>query len=787
MRKTLILFFLLIGINSFGQEVLHLEGVVSDSKGEGLIGVQIFSPLQGIGCISSENGRYKLESSGFEANSIIEISYLGYHSQSLRFDTLVANTKIVLQQDRLGLEEVVVSANRSALKAYKAPILVNRINNRLLKDVQALSLAEGLSFSPGLRVENNCQSCGFTQLRINGLDGSYSQVLVNSRPIFSSLMGVYGLEMFPPSMIERVEVIKGGGSALYGGSAIAGTLNIITKEASDQSLNLSSKLKLIGGSSLEQNQQMSASVVNDTYSSGAYLFAFRRKRDAFDANKDGFSEMPQLENTTAGIDAYWKPASRKKLRFNLFWMNEDRRGGSDFHLLPHQSRVAEDLKHNVLSGGLSYEWASADLKQIASVYSAYQQVMRDSYYGAGGRVIKEGDSLSGTDLLALNAYGNSEDYNFVNGFQYSYAFNPLVNLSIGAEQKSNSIIDQMPGYSRSISQSIHSLGSFMQVQWQPSSNLEMLLGARYDHLQLSSIYLFNEDDYSTDQNFNIPSPRLSIKYDPSAKSSIRLSYARGFRAPQAFNEDLHIETVGGAALFIILDPNLKTEFSNSFSASYSFQKEGNGNEQQFVVESFYTLLINPFIISEQRELSNGTAIATKRNGNGATVFGLNLEYNFAYADWLVIRSGLTLQRNLYNEAELIWRNPDIPSEELRSSELLRSPELYGFLYLNYILSPRLELNVSLSYSGPMLVPHVVDPNNERTEIMRSPDFFDFGLVLDYQLYNKKDWQVKMNVGVQNIFNAYQQDFDFGAERDASYIYGPLQPRSIVLGLNFKLQ
>ncbi len=94
-----------------------------------------------------------------------------------------------------------------------------------------LRFADGLNFQPGVRVENNCQNCGFQQVRINGLEGPYTQILVDSRPIFSAQTGVYGLEQIPANMIERVEIMRGGGSALFGSSAIAGTINIITKRA----------------------------------------------------------------------------------------------------------------------------------------------------------------------------------------------------------------------------------------------------------------------------------------------------------------------------------------------------------------------------------------------------------------------------------------------------------------------------------------------------------------------------------------------------------------------------
>ena len=119
-------------------------------------------------------------------------------------------------------------------------------------------------------MENDCQNCGFTQARINGLDGHYSQVLIDSRPVFSALAGVYGLEQIPSSMIDRVEVVRGGGSALFGASAIGGTINIITKEAMSSSAGISHDLTSIGVSgALDNNTSLNASMVTDDGRGGA--------------------------------------------------------------------------------------------------------------------------------------------------------------------------------------------------------------------------------------------------------------------------------------------------------------------------------------------------------------------------------------------------------------------------------------------------------------------------------------------------------------------------------------
>jgi len=104
----------------------------------------------------------------------------------------------------LGLEEVVITGDRNETNRTESATIVNTITPKLFAITQSVTLSEGLNFCPGLRMENNCQNCGFSQVRMNGMAGPYSQILINSRPIFSGLAGVYGLELIPSSMIERV-------------------------------------------------------------------------------------------------------------------------------------------------------------------------------------------------------------------------------------------------------------------------------------------------------------------------------------------------------------------------------------------------------------------------------------------------------------------------------------------------------------------------------------------------------------------------------------------------------
>lgn len=127
----------------------------------------------------------------------LEVAFIGYQAVRREVTVKAGTTTEVnfeVAPDALMLDQVVVTGSKSETKRRNNPALVSIATSKLLSCVSANSLADGLSFQPGVRVENDCQNCGFTQVRINGLDGHYSQILMNSRPVFSALTGVYGLE-----------------------------------------------------------------------------------------------------------------------------------------------------------------------------------------------------------------------------------------------------------------------------------------------------------------------------------------------------------------------------------------------------------------------------------------------------------------------------------------------------------------------------------------------------------------------------------------------------------------
>ena len=714
-----------------------------------MAGVTIFLKGTTIGTTTDDTGHYYLKNLP-EGTFTVVMKYIGFKTMEKKV-VLKKGTTIEVnfeaEEETMSLDDVVVSANRNETTRRMAPSLVNVLDSKMFETTHTTTLADGLNFQPGVRVENNCQNCGFQQVRINGLDGPYTQILMDSRPIFSALTGVYGIEQIPANMIERVEVVRGGGSALFGSSAVAGTINIITKEPLKNSAQIAHSLTMIGGSRPDNNTTFNASLVTDDHKAGIYVFGQNRHRSSYDHDGDGFTELGKIDAKTLGFRSYIKTSTYSKLTFEYHNISEFRRGGNLLDLPPHETDITEQTDHIINGGGLKFDLFSKDYKHRLNVYTSAQHTKRESYYGAG---------------FDLDAYGSTKGMTFVGGAQYSYSWDKCLFMPAeftgGAEYNYDDLQDKMLGYNRTIAQTVHIGSLFLQNEWK-NQYWGFSIGGRFDKHNLINHVIF--------------SPRANLRYNPSENINFRLSYSSGFRAPQAFDEDLHITAVGGDVALIQLDPNLKEEKSQSLSASVDFYHRFGPVQFNFLAEGFYNDLKNVFVLEEVGNDDKGNLLMERRNGKGARVMGINLEAKAAYS-WMQLQAGATLQRSRYKEAE-VWSETVAPQKKM-----FRSPDFYG--YLTATLNPVKPLNISLTgtYTGSMLVQHFAGYVPEDCEV-KTPDFFDMTLKVAYDFKLYKSVTLQLNAGVQNIFDAYQDDFDKGADRDAGYIYGPGVPRSFFMG------
>lgn len=696
----------------------------------------------------------------------LRVQLIGYETQEVKVQ--VQNDRpvdmhVVMPVQGLVADEVVVSASRNAVRRCEAPVVVNVLNTKLFEQTNSTDLAKSLNYQSGLRVENNCQNCAFPQVRINGLEGPYSQILINSRPVVSALSGVYGLEQIPVNMIDRIEVVRGGGSALFGANAVGGTINIITREPVQNSFSASSTLSCMDGDAWEQVANANASLVSSDGTYGIALYESYRNRNHYDRDGDGFSEVGKLNSNTFGLNAYYKPSHYGKLNIEYHTTNEFRRGGNKFDMEPFQSDITEQTKHIINSGGVSYDRFFNDYRHKMSVYGSVQHIDRNSYYGAQQNP---------------DAYGKTDDITWVAGGMYVGNFNKVLfspaTFTAGIEYQNNSMHDVMVGYNRDMKQDVEIFGGFLQNEWKMRL-FTLLTGFRIDNHNLIDNPIF--------------SPRVNLMYKPTDKFQTRLTWSTGFRAPQAYDEDLHITAVGGEGTLISLADGLKPERSNSFSGSIDWVFNAGHWQANLLLEGFYTDLRDVFVLDMIGHDEQGNMLQERRNGSGARVYGANLDFKIAHGKDLALQLGFTAQRSRYKEYEY-WSETEGVAP---IKNMTRTPDYYGYFTLSGTPFKNFDWSLSGIYTGKMYVPHFAPDFSAipegyeysyiETDIMeRTPSFFDLNVKLNYTFVLKDHLKLQLNAGVQNILDEFQKDLDQGGFRDSGYFYGPTAPRTFFLGL-----
>ncbi len=682
-----------------------------------------------------------------------------------------------LEEDIFGLEEVVITADRSEMKRTESVTIVNTLSPGLFSSAQSVALIEGLTFSPGLRIENNCQNCGFSQVRMNGMEGPYSQVLINSRPVFSGLAGVYGLELIPVNMIERIEVIRGGGSALYGSNAIAGTINIILKEAISNSYEAGIStslagigLKGSGGLAPDNIVNLNTSLVSNDAKTGISLYGSARERKIFDADNDSFSELAPMSNLTIGTRLFHRFGLRSKITIDFFNIKEERNGGNMQEYPLHERDVAEAVKHDIKTGAVTFEQYFRDY-DLLTLFASAQHLLRDSYYGAN---------------RSLNSYGRSEDLSYNTGIQYK-AFLGNSSLIAGLEITGGVLDDIKLGYPDydnaviindsivSVPQTDNTLvsdqvsvtpGAFLQYDLK-INRLKLGFGARLDNYRIIDKANDNEAKRGT-----VFSPRVSLMYEVHPSLQSRISYSQGYRAPQIFDEDLHIETSGSRQVINVNDPDLKQETSHSIMTSLDFNGLIGTVSTSFLIEGFYTRLKDPFVNEIGLPDEAGRVLYTRMNAeDGAVVKGLNMELRVRPLKGFSFLSGFTVQSSKYDL-----------NQEFSTRRFFRTPADYGYFSMDWNPVSSLCLSATGTYTGKMLIPYFgprTDP--DEGELRESSPFFDLGIKLQYNI-KLNGAALQLFTGLKNIFNSYQSDFDSGINRDPAYMYGPLLPRTLYFGM-----
>lgn len=719
-----------------------------------------------IGTATDATGHYVLRNLPTGTYTLVA-SALGYNSSEIPVvveggRTLEVN--FLLEEAAISMDQVVVTSSRNETSKKGSSTIVNVASAPLFNTVNSMTVSDAMNFQPGLRVEFTCGNCGVPQLRINGLEGQYSQILLDGQPIFSSLASVYGLEQMPVAMVERIEVIRGGGSALFGANAIGGVVNIITKEPLRNTLSVSNTTSLFEKGKTDVNTSLSGAFVSDDQKAGAYIFGMLRDRSAYDRNGDGFSDIPTLKSETMGVRGYYRTSIHSRLTYEYHRMHEFRRGGDRLDQPPHEALIAEQIEHEINGGELRYDFWTPDYKHRLGVYGSAQGISRKSYFGAG---------------MDPDAYGRTSDVVANAGAQYTWSMDRLLfmpsELTAGFEYSYNNLEDTYFHREHNVSQRINLFGGYIQNEWK-NDRWGVLIGGRLDKHSVMERPVF--------------SPRANLRYSPVEAVSLRLSYSSGYRAPQTYDEDLHVTAVSEKVSIIHNSPDLKPEYSHSVSGSADLYHNFGRLQTNLLVEGFYTNIIDAFDLVTTDE-TPGYFVIERRNTAGMSVAGANFELRLAIPRVFDIQAGFTLQKSRYKEpTDWVGGDVDASKKPAAQRRVLRSPDLYGYFTANINITKQFVGSIFATYTGPMLVPHVVsDPTDPDGALYRnetSPNFFDMGAKLAYTFRLSQGVSLELNGGVKNILDHFQDDLDVGESKDAGYIYGPAMPRMYFLGLKLTL-
>ena len=750
----------------------HVAGHVLDAHTkEHLPFVNVQIKGTSLGCLTDESGHFYLKNLP-EGQLTLVFSMMGYETLekvvTLHRDTLVEMNGAI-SETSVVIDNVVVTANKYATKQKEVATIVNVISPLIIESTTSNSMADVLNFQTGLRVEETCSNCGVPQIRINGLEGQYTQILMDSRPIFSSLASVYGLEQLPAGMVDRIEVIRGGGSALYGANAIAGVVNIIPKENARNFFNISNSSAFTEQGTYDINTALNASVVSENQKAGVFLFGVQRNREQYDRDDDGYSDIPLHNSTTVGFRSFFKTSDYSKITAEYPHTTEYRRGGYGIDSLPpHESPLCEQLRHNIDAASAKWDMYTADNKHFLSAYTSFQHIGRHSYFGTN---------------YNPNAYGKSTDIVSVTGAQYRFSYPCGImnaDLSAGAEYSYNQLRDQILGYDRNTLQKVHLGGGYVQNEWKNDA-WSILVGGRLEQQSLLEKPVF--------------SPRANVRWSPivNGKSTIsdnplpltdlimRLSYASGYRAPQIYEEDLHVGAVGGEVSLISLDENLRPEYSHSVSGSVDVYKRFGKWDMNLTLEGFFTQLNDVFTLVENGHDAMGNLLLTRTNASGARVAGLNIEAKLGYGHLLTFQAGYTYNHSRYIEPLQWSENPNIAPQR----RMFRTPEHYGYFLLNIEPMKNFHILTNGKVTGSMLVQHFAGYVPEDEEVT-TPTFFEWDFKLCYDIPLYKHYTLEINAGVKNVLDHFQRDLDRGMDRDAGYIYGPAAPRTFLAGINLKI-
>lgn len=509
---------------------------------------------------------------------IIVFSFVGYETRKDTFEfPLPSNQQfIIFLEGGEEMEEVIVTATRSSRTIEEIPTRIEFLAAEELGEkavMNSTNIAMLLRESTGIQMQQTSANSANQSIRIQGLDGRYTQILKDGFPLFGGFSSGLSIMQIPPLDLKQVEVIKGSTSTLYGGGAIAGLINLVTKTPVEGEPELSIMLNQTSAMGTTANS-FYARKFNKT---GFSIYASGNRQEPYDPNKDGFSDIPQVRSITLNSKFFWYPNDSTTLWLGINTFLEDRIGG-DILVINDKP----DSLHTFTEQNLSKRF-STQLAFDKTFKNATQLSFRNSISYFDREINIPNYRFQGNQLASFSEATytlEKENTHWISGanlFTDNFKENQLSNPSVRDYQNIT-------------------VGGFAQNTWDINPKFAMESGLRTDY----------NTNYGT-----FVLPRISLLFKPNKKLSGRLGGGMGYKLPTIFTEEAEALTFQN---ILPIDRNtVKAENSvgGNFDINY---KTIIGNKMTFSINQlfFYTQLNKALVLSQ--DIANGNYFFENADG-----------------------------------------------------------------------------------------------------------------------------------------------------------------------------
>lgn len=736
-----------------------LHGTAPDVQAQGTVGGRVIADGEpvpfasvgvrgtAIGTAADLEGRFRIERVPDGTYTLVA-SAVGFSSDEQVIEvtegvTLTVN--FMLEEAIIESDGVVVTGTLVETYVKDSPVKVDVVSPRYLEKIPTANVMEVLENVNGLYQQIDCAVCGTNNIRINGMDGPYTAVLIDGMPIMSSLATVYGLNGISPSLIQQIEVIKGPMSTLYGSEAMGGVINIITKNP-----QIAPRVSVNTFGTTDAEYAVDFGIVPTrgrlaTLASGTFFYNNRY----LDDNGDNFADLTL--NTRAslfGKASLTTEAGLKQLDLSARYYYEDRLGGTEQFI----DQFEDELRGSDTVYGETIRTNRVELvgayhlrpKRGVRLDFAFNDHDQDSYYGTDSYQARQTTGFA--QLLWPLQVGNHHSL--------------LLGTALRAQR-----YDDNTGSTGSFDESGRELrnepdkrtipGLFAQHEFVPGERVRLLSGLRLDYQQ----------DHGM-----IAAPRMSFKFSPGERTTMRLNGGTGFRIVNLFTED-HAAYTGARATVLLED--LAPERSYNGTASLQHIIPFGANPLTVDVEGFYTYFTNKI---EPSYDTPGRIVYENLDGSATTRgFSVTLSQSLTALPLTYTIGGTVM--DVFVE------------EEGTKAPLEFAPDFQGVANATYRLPYSFTVDYTMNLTGPMKLPEYAAPFERPT---LSPTFSIHNLQVTKDIDLRGGSLAQAYLAVENLFSYTQiaplidPANPFGDRFDTAYVYGPIHGRCVGAGLRLML-